>query len=106
MWQLSHAQIIDDEQRHGSEVREKRLPGPIERRVGEFFEQRVRFAVEDAIALLDHRAANRLGEMTFPGPWWPEQERILTLRDETAGGEVVDQCAIHLLVEIEIEAVE
>jgi hypothetical protein len=44
--------------------------------------------------------------MTFPCPWWPEKERVLALRDEAAGGELVDERAVHLLVEIEIEAIE
>src|SRR4051794_10300727 len=42
----------------------------------------------------------------FPHPWWPEKKSVLALRDEPAGGELVDERAIHLLVEIEIEAVE
>ena len=78
----------------------------IERGVGEFLEERVRLAIDDAIALLDHRAADGLGQMALPRPWWPEKERVLALRDEAAGGELVDQRAIHLLVEIEIEGVE
>ena len=43
------------------------LAGLGERRLGEFFEEGVRFAVEDAIALLDGGAADRLGKMTLPG---------------------------------------
>ena len=78
----------------------------VERGVGEFLEERVRLAVEDAIALLDRGAADRLGEVALPGAGWPEKERVLALRDEAAGGELVDQRAIHLLVEIEIEGVE
>ena len=42
----------------------------------------------------------------MPVPGGPEKERVLALRDEAGGGEVVDQRAIHLLVEVEIEAVE
>ncbi len=82
------------------------LARAIERGVGEFLEQRVRFAIDDAIALLDHGAADGLGEMTLARPWWPEKERVFALRDEAAGGELVDQRAIHLLVEIEIEGIE
>ena len=78
----------------------------VERGVGELLEQRVRFAIDDAIALLDHRAADGLGQMTFPRPWWAEKERVFPLRDEAAGGQLVDQRAVHLLVEIEIEGIE
>ena len=106
MRQFPHAEVVDDEQRHGREIGEIRLARAIERGVGEFLEQRVRFAIDDAIALLDHRAADGLGQMTLPRPWWPEKERVFALRDEAAGGELVDQRAIHLLVEIEIEGVE
>ena len=63
-------------------------------------------AVDDAIALLDHGAADGLGQMTLSRPWWPEKERVLPLRDEAARGELVDQRPIHLLVEIEIEGIE
>src|SRR5687768_9493980 len=100
--QLPHAEVIDDEERYGREIREIDLACPIERGVGEFLEERVRFAVDDAIALLDHGAADGLGEMALSRPWRPEKERVLPLRDEAACGELVDQRAIHLLVEIEI----
>ena len=82
------------------------LAGAVERGVGEFLEQRVRFAIEDAIALLDRRAADGLGEMALAGAWRAEKERVFALRDEAAGGQLVDQRAVHLLVEIEIEGVE
>src|SRR5712691_7906096 len=44
--------------------------------------------------------------MTFPRPWWAEKERVFPVRDEAAGGQLVDQRPIHLLVEIEIEGIE
>ena len=82
------------------------LARAVERGVGEFLEERVGFAIEDAIALLDHRAADGLGQMTLARAGWAEKERVLALRDEAAGGELVDQRAVHLLVEIEIEGIE
>src|SRR5204862_1412818 len=77
-----------------------------ERGVGEFFEERVSLAVDDAIALLDRGASDGLGEMTLARTGWPQKERILPLRDEARRGELVDEGAIHLLVEIEIKIVE
>jgi hypothetical protein len=44
--------------------------------------------------------------MTLPRPWWAEKEGIVPLRDEAAGRQLVDQRAVHLLVEIEIEGIE
>ena len=44
--------------------------------------------------------------MALAGARRPEEERVFALLDEAGGGELVDQHAIHLLVEIEIEAVE
>jgi len=35
-----------------------------------------------------------------------EKQHVLSLRDEPGGGQVVDERAIHLLVEIEIKGVE
>ena len=94
------------EQRHGRELREVVLACAGERGVGEFFQQRVRFAVDDAIALLDGGASDGLREVALAGAGWAEKERILPLGDEARGGELVDERAIHLLVEIEIKIVE
>ena len=44
--------------------------------------------------------------MAFPRPWWPKQERVLALRDEAPRGELVDQRAVHLLIEIKVKGVE
>jgi len=46
------------------------------------------FAVDNAIPLLDHRAPEGLGQVTLPGPWRPEKERVLPLRDEAPGGDL------------------
>src|SRR3989441_1082300 len=106
VWQLPHAQVIDDQERHGREIGEIHLAGAVERGVSKLFEERVRFAIDDAIALLDDRAADGLGQMTFPRPWWPEKERVFPVCDEAAGGQLVDQRPVHLLIEIEIEGIE
>src|SRR6185312_7836235 len=82
------------------------LPSPVECGIPDLFEQGVRLTIDDAIALLNHRTADRLGEMTFPRPWWPEKERVLPLGNETAGSELVDERTIHLLVEVEIKGIE
>lgn len=50
--EFSHAEIVDDQERHRCEIGEKVLPRAVERRVGEFLEQDVGFAIVDAVALL------------------------------------------------------
>ena len=50
--------------------------------------------------------ANRLRQVTLAGPRRPEKEGVLALADEARGGQFEDQGAIHLLVEITIEAVQ
>ena len=80
--QLPHAEVVDDQQRHGGEIGEVVLAGAVERGVGDLLEQRVRLAVEDAIALLDRGAADGLGEVALAGAWRAEKERVLALRDE------------------------
>ena len=65
--QLAHAEVVDDEQVRAGQLGEVVLAGLGERRLGEFFEEGVRFAVEDAIALLDGGAADGLGKVTLPG---------------------------------------
>jgi len=106
VWQLSHPEVIDDQQRHGGEIREINLAGAIERGVREFLEQRVRLAIDDPVPLLDDGAADGLGQVALSRPRWPEKERVLVLRDEATSGQFVDQRPIHLLVEIEIEGIE
>ena len=59
--QFAHPEIIDDEERDGSDVGEVGFACAGDRGVGEFLEQRVRFPVQDAIALLNRRVADRLG---------------------------------------------
>ena len=58
------------------------------------------------MALVDRGPPEGLREMTLAGAGRAEEEGILVLRDETAGGELVDQSAIPLLVKREVKAVE
>jgi hypothetical protein len=74
--------------------------------IGELVEQHVRLAVEDAVAVMDEGAGEGLREMTLAGAGRAEEDRVLALAEETAGGELEDEAAIHLLVEVEVEAVE
>ena len=60
--------------------REVVLARAVERGVGELFEQHVRLAVEDAVALLDGGAADGLREVALAGAGRAEKERVLALR--------------------------
>lgn len=51
-------------------------------------------------------AADRLGEMALAGAGWAKEKGIFALADEARGGEVVNERAIHLFVEIEIKPIE
>ena len=70
------------------------LAGVGERGLCELFEEGVRFAVDDAVALLDRGAADGLGEVALAGSGRTEQEGVLALGDEAGGGELVDECAV------------
>ena len=48
----------------------------------------------------------RLREVALAGAGRAEKERVFALADEAGGGQFVDERTIHLLVEIEIKAVE
>src|SRR4029453_168315 len=74
--------------------------------LGELIEEAVGLGVADAVALLDGGVAERLREVALPRAGRPEEERVLVLRDEAAGGEVVEEGAGLFLVEVEIEGVE
>ena len=65
MGQLSHPEVIDDEQGHGRQLGEAILARAIERGVGEFLQEDVRLTIEDAVPLQDGRTAERLREMTL-----------------------------------------
>ena len=82
MRQFPHAQVVDDQQWDGRQVGEDGLAGAIQRRVGQFLEQRMRFAIRDTVALLDRGAADRLGQMAFAGARRAEEEGVFTLADE------------------------
>ena len=63
--QLAHAEVVDDEQGDAGQLVEKGLAGVGERGLGELFEEGVRFAVDDAVALLDCGAADGLGDVAL-----------------------------------------
>jgi hypothetical protein len=58
------------------------------------------------MTLLDRTATDGLGKMALAGAGRSEKERVLVLGDEVTGGELVDEPAVHLLVEVEIEVIE
>src|SRR2546427_8889558 len=104
--ELPHAQVIDDDERDGREFGHPLAAGAGEGGVGEFLEQPMGFAVQHAMALLDERAAEGLGEMTLARAGRAKEDDVLALGEEAAGGEREDEVAVHLLVEGEVEAVE
>ena len=104
--ELPHAEVVDDEERHGGELGHLLAPGAVEGGVREFVEEPMGLGVPDAVALLDRRVADRLGKVTLAGAGRPEEERVVVRGDEAAGGELEDAGAIHLLVEVEVEGVE
>ena len=75
--QLAHAEVVDDEQVRAGELGEVVLAGLGERRLGEFFEEGVRFAVEDAVALLDRGASDGLGEVTLARTGLADEQDVL-----------------------------
>ena len=74
--------------------------------LGELFEEGVRFAVDDAVALLDCGAADGLGDVALARTGRAEKQSVFALGDEAGGGELEDECAVDLPVEGEVEAVE
>ena len=64
----------------------------------------VGLAIEHAVALLDGGVADGLRKVTLAG--WTEKQGVFVACDESAGGEIENQAAIHLLVKGEVEVVE
>ena len=79
MRQRAHAEVGDDEQRDGGQLGEIRLARLGERGLGERFEQGVRLAIQHAVALLDGRAPDGLGEGALAGARRAEEAGILAL---------------------------
>jgi hypothetical protein len=82
--QLTHAEVVDDEQRDGRELVEAFLACAIEDGVGDLLDEDVGLAVEDADALLDRRAADGLRQVALPRAGRPEEEDVLSAVDELA----------------------
>ena len=103
--ELPHPEIVDDEQRDGRDVGDVLLAGAGELGLGEVVEERMRFAVEDAVALLDHREADGLDQVALAATGRSQKQSIRVLRDPACGRELEDEGAVHFLVEVEgIEA--
>jgi hypothetical protein len=97
---------VDDEQRHALDLLEVLTAGAVESGLGELLDEHVGLAVGDGPALQDDGVSDGLGEVALAGAGRAEEERILGRGEEVSGGEVEDQGAVHLLVEVEVEAVE
>jgi hypothetical protein len=44
--------------------------------------------------------------MAFAGTRRTEKQRVFVLGDEVGGGEIEDEAAVHLLIEVEVEVIE
>ena len=82
------------------------LAGVIDGSFGQLFQQMMSLAVEDTVALLDGGLADGLGQVTFAGARWTENEGILVASDEGAGGQIENQAAVHFGIEGEVKAVQ
>jgi hypothetical protein len=82
------------------------VPSSVASASSSLFEEHERLAVADLVALLDRGVAERLREVTFAAAGWTEKQDIGVRGDEARGGELVDERAVHLAVEIEVEGVE
>ena len=63
----------------------------IQRGIGQFFQQQMRFTIEHAITLLDHGVANGLGDVTFTAeagvlPGDPTRKRMLLIQQSVFMG--------------------
>jgi hypothetical protein len=102
----SHAEIVDEQERDGAELREVLLARAGELSVRELVEEPVGFTVEDTMALLDHGEADGLGQVALARPGLPKKQSVFMVRDEAPGGQLEDEPAVHLGVEVEVEGVE
>lgn len=70
--ELTHAEVMDDQERDGGPIGAQIFAGTVERRVGDLFEEHVGLAVDHAVPLLDGGPAERLRQMAFASARWAE----------------------------------
>jgi hypothetical protein len=104
--QFPHAEVVDDQKGHGREVGEQHLSRAVDGGFGDLLNEQMGFAIDHAIAVLDRGAPDGLRQVALAGPWRPKKQGVFTLLDEACGGELVDQHAVHLFVEMKIKGSE
>ena len=104
--QLAHSQVVDDEKRHGGEQFHVLLAVAVQCGVCQLFQQDVRFAIEHTIALLDDRVSDGLGTVALAASSWAKKKCVFAPSDPGGGGQVEDQTAVHLWIELEVEVIE
>src|SRR5208283_4154600 len=104
--QFAHSEIVDDQQGHGGQQLHVLFTRAVQGSVGQIFQQRVRFPIEHAVALQDDGVSDGLGKMTFPASGRADKKSVLASADEGGGGQIEDQGAVHLGVELEVEVVQ
>ena len=63
--ELTHAEIVDDEQRHGGQQFHVLFARAVDGGFGDFIEQGVSLTIEHAVPLLDGGQTNGLGQVAF-----------------------------------------
>ncbi len=80
--ELAHAEVVDDEQRHGRELGEELFAGAADGGAGDVLQEPVSLPVEDPLVLgLDDGAADGLGDVALAGAGWAGKERVLVAQD-------------------------
>ena len=82
------------------------LPFAIQCGVSQLFQQDVRFSIQHAIALLDDRVPDGPGAVTLTASSRTQEQCILPPSDRCGSGQVEDQTAVHLWIELEVEVIE
>jgi len=83
------------------------LAPAIERGIGQFFEQSVGFAIQHAVALLDDGVSDGLCAVTFAACQAGRGNKAsFALSDPACRGQIENQTAIHLWIELEVEVIE
>src|SRR5208283_5485605 len=104
--ELSHPQVIQQEEWDGAHRSEVRLARSIECGVGKLFEQYVGLTVRDLVSLLDGCKAKGLGQEALARARRAKQKDVLVLLHEACGGELEDEATVRLRVEGEVKAIE
>jgi hypothetical protein len=104
--EFAYAEVVVDEKRDGRCHFQVFLASALGDSIGEFVEQHVGFPTRHTVALQNHSLGNGLGQVALAGSAGAQKQGVFALADERARGEIEDQTALEVGIEVEVKIIE